>query len=109
MTTISVSEAKVQLRLEPEFTEHDEHIESLAKAAKRSIERSYSCQLVSSQDEVEALDGDRAFIADDDIKLAMKMMVARWYFDPTGANTAIDTPSQLGVEYLLFPLMEHGI
>ncbi|MFW5407738.1 head-tail connector protein [Pectobacterium brasiliense] len=109
MATISVSEAKVQLRLEPEFTEHDAHIESLAKAAKRSIERAYSCHLVSSQDEVEALGDERAFIADEDIKLAMKMMVARWYFDPVGANTAEDTPRKLGVESLLFPLMEHGI
>lgn len=110
MAMISVSEAKVQLRLEPEFTEHDGYIESLLKAAKRSVERSYCCTLVSTSEELEKLpEGERGFIADEDIQLAMKMMVARWYLDPVGANTESDTPAKLGVEFLLFPLMEHTV
>ncbi|KON62730.1 phage gp6-like head-tail connector protein [Komagataeibacter europaeus] len=110
MAMISVSEAKTQLRLEPEFTAHDSHLESLIKAAQRSIERGYCCTLVSTQEELEKLpDGVRGFIADEDIQLAMKMMVARWYLDPVGANTESDTPAKLGVEFLLFPLMEHTV
>ncbi|CAI2538274.1 head-tail connector protein [Serratia liquefaciens] len=110
MAMISVSEAKVQLRLEPEFTEHDGYLESLSKAAQRSIERGYYCTLVSSKEELEKLpEGTRGFIADEDIQLAMKMMVARWYLDPVGANTESDTPAKLGVDYLLFPLMEHPV
>ena len=35
------------------------------------------------------------------------MMVAHWYLNPTGAGEG--TPSDLGVSYLLFPLMEHTV
>lgn len=110
MSILTVSDVKIQLRLEPEFTEHDGHIESLIKAAQRSIERGYSCKLVAKKDELENLPEDeRGFIADEDIQLAMKMMVARWYLDPVGVNTESDTPEKLGVDYLLFPLMEHTV
>lgn len=107
MTILSPSDLKSQLRLEPDFTDHDDLITSLVGAAQRSIERHYYCKLVATSEELDALPtGTRGFIADEDIQLAMKMMAARWYLDPNGANTDSDSPDKLGVAYLLFPLQE---
>lgn len=105
---LTLAEAKIQLRLELDFDEHDSLLTSLIDAAQRSIERSYYCKLVENQAQLDALsDGETGYIIDEDIKLAAKMMVSQWYLNPTG--TAEGTPSDLGVEYLLFPLMEHTV
>ncbi|WP_017375452.1 head-tail connector protein [Enterobacter oligotrophicus] len=105
---LTSADAKTQLRLEQDFTEHDSMLESLIAAAQRSIERNYHCKLVETQDELESLpDGTVGYVADEDIQLAMKMMVSQWYLNPTGAG--MGSPSELGVEYLLFPLMELAI
>lgn len=105
---LTLAEAKNQLRLELDFTEHDDLLTRLINAAQRTIERNYYCRLVSTQAELDALDVTAAaYIADEDIKLAMQMMVAQWYLSPAGAEQG--TPSELGVEYLLFPLMEHTV
>ncbi|WP_218833039.1 head-tail connector protein [Serratia fonticola] len=110
MIILTLTEVKAQLMLEESFTERDAHIKTLVMAAQRSIERSYNCTLVASPEELEALPaGVRGFVADEDIKLAAKMMVSRWYLDPVGANTEADTPARLGVEFLLFDLMEHTV
>ena len=99
---------KIQLRLEPDFTEHDQLLTQLINAAQRSIERHYYCRLVSTQAELDALPaGNPGYVVDEDIKLAMQMMVAQWYLSPAGAE--LGTPSELGVEFLLFPLMEHTV
>ncbi|HHL2859194.1 TPA: head-tail connector protein [Citrobacter freundii] len=104
----TLAEVKVQLRLELDFTEHDELLTRLVGAARRSIERSYYCRLAESQAELDELpEGQPAYLIDDDIQLAMQMMVAHWYLNPTGAGEG--TPSDLGVSYLLFPLMEHTV
>ena len=110
MIILTASEVKAQLLLEDDFKERDKHIEALIKAAQRSIERSYNCTLVAKPEDIETLPaGTRGFVADEDIKLAAKMMISRWYLDPVGANTEDDTPARLGVEFLLFPLMEHTV
>jgi len=105
---LTLAKAKTQLRLELDFTEHDELLTGLIKAAQRSIERNYYCTLVATQDELDALpEATSGYVADEDILLAMQMMVAHWYLNPAGAGQG--TPSELGVEYLLFPLMEHTV
>ena len=105
---LTLAEAKTQLRLELDFDEHDGLLTTLINAAQRSIERNYYCKLVSTQAELDALPESTAgYIVDDDIKLAAQMMVAQWYLNPTGAEQG--TPSELGVEFLLFPLMEHTV
>lgn len=99
---------KTQLRLEPDFSEHDQLLTNLINAAQRSIERNYYCRLVSTEAELETLPtGNPGYVADEDIRLAMQMMVAQWYLSPAGAE--VGTPSELGVEFLLFPLMEHTV
>lgn len=105
---LTLAEAKTQLRLELDFDEHDALLTTLINAAQRSIERNYYCRLVSTQAELEALpESTTGYIMDDDIKLAAQMMVAQWYLNPAGAEQG--TPSELGVEFLLFPLMEHTV
>lgn len=105
---LTLAEAKTQLRLELDFTEHDQLLTQLSNAAQRSIERNYYCRLVGTQEELEALPaGNPGYVADADIRLAMQMMVAQWYLSPAGAE--LGTPSELGVEFLLFPLMEHTV
>lgn len=105
---LTLADAKTQLRLELDFTEHDQLLTRLITAAQRSIERNYYCRLVSTQAELEALSaGNPGYVADEDIRLAMQMMVAQWYMNPAGAE--VGTPSDLGVEFLLFPLMEHTV
>ena len=105
---LTLDDVKTQLRLEPDFTEHDDMLTKMVAAAQKSIERDYYCKLVGSDDELQALpEGVRGFVADEDIQLAMQMMVAHWYLNPTGAGEG--TPSDLGVSYLLFPLMEHTV
>ncbi|ENG0876744.1 TPA: phage gp6-like head-tail connector protein [Yersinia enterocolitica] len=110
MGMTSLSNVKTQLRLEEDFTEHDDFIESLIDAAQRSIERTYYCVLVDSQEALEKLpEGVRGFLIEPDTQLAAWMMVAQWYLNPKGTSPDGDTPAQLGVEYLLFPLMEHTV
>ena len=46
---LTLAKAKTQLRLELDFTEHDELLTGLIKAAQRSIERNYYCTLVATQ------------------------------------------------------------
>lgn len=105
---LTLDEAKTQLRLELDFSAHDEMLSSLINAAQRNIERTYYCRLVESQEQLDALgDGENGYVIDDDIKLAAKMMVSQWYLNPTG--TGDESPADLGVEYLLFPLMEHTV
>lgn len=99
---------KLQLRLEPDFTDQDELLTGLINAAWRTIERNYYCTLVGTEAELEALpEGKTGYVVDEDITLAMQMMVSAWYLNPTGAGQG--TPSDLGVEYLLFPLQEHTV
>lgn len=99
---------KLQLRLEPDFTDQDELLTGLINAAWRTIERNYYCELVTTQAELDALpEGKTGYVVDEDITLAMQMMVSTWYLNPTGAGQG--TPSDLGVEYLLFPLQEHTV
>lgn len=110
MGMTSLSDVKIQLRLEEDFTEHDDFIESLIDAAQRSIERTYYCVLVDSQETLEKLpEGVRGFLIEADYQLAARMMVAQWYLNPKGTSPDGDTPAQLGVEHLLFPLMEHPV
>lgn len=105
---LTLDEAKTQLRLERDFTAHDEMLNRLIKAAQRNIERTYYCRLVEDQGQLDALaDGETGYIIDEDIKLAVALMVSQWYLNPTGTGEA--SPSDLGVEYLLFPLMEHTV
>lgn len=105
---LTLAEAKTQLRLEPDFSEHDQLLTNLINAAQRSIERNYYCRLVSTEADLETLPtGNPGYVADEDIRLAMQMMVAQWYLNPAGAE--VGTPSELGVEFLLFPLMEHTV
>lgn len=52
---LTLDEAKTQLRLELDFTAHDEMLSSLINAAQRSIERTYYCRLVESQEQLAAL------------------------------------------------------
>ncbi|EAO1993189.1 phage gp6-like head-tail connector protein [Salmonella enterica] len=107
---LPLDDVKVQLRLEPDFTEHDTLLSSLVMAAQRSIERHYYCTLVGVDDDLKSLpEGVRGFTVDEDIRLAMKMMVSRWYLDPAGSGIQDDTPEKLGVGYLLFPLQEHTV
>ncbi|MDU2830789.1 MAG: head-tail connector protein, partial [Anaerococcus sp.] len=74
---LTLAKAKTQLRLELDFTEHDELLTGLIKAAQRSIERNYYCTLVATQDELDALpEATSGYVADEDILLAMQMMVA---------------------------------
>lgn len=104
----TLADVKTQLRLELDFTEHDVLLTQLIGAARRNIERSYYCRLVETQTELDALpEGNPGYVVDEDIQLAMQMMVAHWYLNPTGAGEG--TPSELGVSYLLFPLMEHTV
>ena len=99
---------KTALRLELDFTEHDEFITRLIKQAHRSIERNYYCRLLETEQELaEIPDIQRAFLIDDDIELAIQMMAAHWYLNPTGMSS--ETPSDIGVSYLLFPLEEHTV
>lgn len=105
---LTLAEAKTQLRLELDFTEHDGLLTGLINAAQRSIERNYHCKLVTTEEELDKLSaGEVGYIADADIRLAMQMMVAQWYLNPAGAEAG--TPSDMGVDFLLFPLMEHTV
>lgn len=104
----TLDEIKAQLRLEPDFSEHDALLTQLIGAARRSIQRNYYCRLFETPSEMEDLpDGHPAYLIDDDIQLAMQMMVSQWYLNPTG--TGDESPSELGVNHLLFPLMEHTV
>lgn len=52
---LTLDDVKTQLRLEPDFTEHDDMLTKMVAAAQKSIERDYYCKLVGSDDELQAL------------------------------------------------------
>lgn len=59
---LTLDDVKTQLRLEPDFTEHDDMLTKMVAAAQKSIERDYYCKLVGSDDELQALpEGVRGF------------------------------------------------
>ncbi|EKA7108174.1 phage gp6-like head-tail connector protein [Salmonella enterica] len=103
---LTLDEAKTQLRLELDFTAHDELLSSLINAAQRSIERTYYCKLVGSDDELQALpEGVRGFVADEDIQLAMQYLVGDAYLNGFTGQW-LETAA---VRHLLFPLQENTV
>ncbi|EDW1730132.1 phage gp6-like head-tail connector protein [Salmonella enterica subsp. enterica] len=103
---LTSADIKVQLRMDPSFTEHDSYFESLIAAAKRSIERDYYCHLVDGDSENEpVMDGVRVVAMEEDIALAIKYLVADAYLN-NFQGAWLDTRA---VRALLFPLMEHTV
>ncbi|HBR0014305.1 hypothetical protein ASV09_19180 [Klebsiella aerogenes] len=103
---LTLDEVKTQLRLELDFTEHDAMLMQMVNAAQRSIERDYYCKLVSNDEELQALpEAVRGFIADEDIKLAIKFLVSDAYLNGHTGQW-LETAA---VKYLLFPLQEHTV
>lgn len=103
---LKLDDVKTQLRLEPEFTEHDDMLRKMMSAAQKSIERDYYCRLVRSDDELQALpEGVRGFVANEDIQLAMQYLVGDAYLNGfTGQWLETDA-----VQSLLFPLQENTV
>ncbi|EDY2188374.1 phage gp6-like head-tail connector protein [Salmonella enterica subsp. enterica] len=103
---LTSADIKIQLRMDPSFTEHDSYFESLIAAAKRSIERDYYCHLVDDASENEqAADGVRVVAMEEDIVLAIKYLVADAYLN-NFQGAWLDTQA---VRALLFPVMEHTV
>ena len=103
---LTLDEVKTQLRLELDFTEHDDMLTKMIAAAQRSIERNYYCRLVASDKDLQGLpEGVRGFIANEDIQLAMQYLVGDAYLNGfTGQWLETDS-----VRHLLFPLQENTV
>ncbi|WP_228741719.1 head-tail connector protein [Klebsiella pneumoniae] len=88
---LTLDDVKTQLRLELDFTEHDAMLTQMVNAAQPSIERDYYCKLVTSDEELQALpETVRGFIADEDIRLAIRVSgqrcVSEWPYRTVAGN-----------------------
>lgn len=71
---------KVQLHLEPGFTEHDDMFAKMVAVTQKNIEHDYYCKLARNDDELQALPGEVCdLVTDEGIQLAMQYLIGDAY------------------------------
>ena len=70
---------KQHVRLEPDFSEDDQLLETYSNAARRAIEGRTGRTLYETTDAIPADGDEHALIIDDDITTAMLLLIAHWY------------------------------
>lgn len=99
---VDLIDVKRFLQIEEDITEHDSLIISLIKSVHKRIEKECNC-IFLSQDSLLPDDGKRYFIVDDDILLAIKILVCN-IFEGRGSE---NIPSH--IDFMLHPYKEHAI
>ncbi|OCG08862.1 hypothetical protein A9G13_02025 [Gilliamella sp. wkB178] len=99
---VDLIDVKNFLQIETDITEHDSVISALIESVHRRIERECNCIFIT-KGEVIPTDNKRYFVAEADVKLAIKILVCN-LFEGRGSG---EIPSH--VEVMLHPFKEHAI
>ena len=70
---------KLHVRLEPDFSEDDQLLETYSNAARRVIEGRTGRTLYETHDAIPAEGDEHALVIDDDITTAMLLLIGHWY------------------------------
>lgn len=101
MPVLTLEEAKMQCRIEPEITDDDLHLETLIQAAHSAIESDLAKTLVDADPQ----DGQQIINAS--IKMAAKLLVAHWYSNREAVIVgSVATSLPLGYDSLLQPFRD---
>lgn len=101
---------KQHVRLEPEFEADDTLLDTYAGAAKRYVERYTDRKLYATTSETGYADDPGALLLDDDITVAMLLLISHWYENREAVTTGtIVAQTPLAVESLLWPYRRLGL
>lgn len=101
---------RIQARLEPEDSSLDNQLELYAMAAVKAIENGTGRVLYSAAEALPENAPENALQASEDIQLAILMMVAHWFDNPTAVNIGnITTEIPLGFRFLTDPYRWYGL
>lgn len=94
---------KQQCRLETDFDDDNELLELYSGAAKRYVERYTDRNLYATTGEAGYADDPDALLLDDDITVAMLLLISHWYENREAVTTGtIVTQTPLAVESCLW-------
>ena len=100
----TLEQLRIQARLEPEDSSLDNQLETYAKAAVRAIENGTNRVLYSAAAPLPGDAPENALQANEDIQLAILMMVAHWFDNPGAVNIGnITSEIPLGYRHLTEP------
>ncbi len=95
---------RIQARLEPDDSSLDNQLELYAKAAVRAIENATNRTLYPADVPLPEEAPENALRANEDIVLAILMMVAHWFDNPGAVNIGNTTSEiPLGFQFLVTP------
>jgi hypothetical protein len=101
---VTPEQLRIQARLEPDDASLDSTLELYAKAAFRAIEVGTGRKLFPPAEALPADAPENALQATEDIQLAMLMMVAHWFDNPSAVNVGnITSEIPLGFRFLTDP------
>lgn len=101
---VTPEQLRIQARLEPDDASLDATLELYAKAAFRAIEAGTGRKLYPPTEALPADAPENALQATEDIQLAMLMMVAHWFDNPSAVNVGnITSEIPLGFRFLTDP------
>jgi len=79
MPMLELDIIKLHVRLEPDFSEDDQLLETYSNAARRVIEGRTGRTLYETHDAIPAEGDEHALVIDDDITTAMLLLIGHWY------------------------------
>ncbi|MBF8694907.1 head-tail connector protein [Pseudomonas fulva] len=95
---------RIQARLEPDDSSLDNQLDLYAKAAVRAIENATNRALFPADVPLPEGAPENALQANEDIVLAILMMVAHWFDNPGAVNIGnITSEIPLGFQFLVTP------
>lgn len=101
---------KQHCRLEPDFDDDNELLEIYSGAAKRYVEQYTDRKLYATTSESGYADDPDALLLDDDVTVAMLLLISHWYENREAVTTGtIVTQTPLAVEAVLWSHRRLGI
>lgn len=101
---------KQHVRLELDFDADDTLLDTYAGAAKRYVERYTDRKLYATTSESGYADDPDALLLDDDITVAMLLLIGHWYANREGVVIGtIPAEAPMAIESLLWPYRRLGL
>lgn len=100
---IDIAQVRAQVRLEADDTSEDALLTLYLGAAKRAIESHTNRTLYNAVEDVPAEGDDSALVINEDIDLAMLLIIGHWYANREAVSGTQKLSVPLGFEYLIEP------
>ncbi len=99
---LSLEEIKRQLRLEDDYSEEDDLLTALGKAAEARTENFLNRKIYSPGSGIPATDAD-GLVLSDDLRLAMLMLVSHFYEHRSSVSDFEQTATPMAYEWIVRP------